>query len=66
LKKITFGGMIFVLAGIMVVDIIFFYVCIPETKGKILEEMETVFVKDDDEKIYINEKQSSHDKGVEK
>ncbi|KAK7358326.1 hypothetical protein VNO77_00253 [Canavalia gladiata] len=42
-EKITFGGMFFVLAGIMVVATTFFYVFMPETKGKTLEEMETLF-----------------------
>jgi len=41
--KITFGGMFFVLAGIMVLATAFFYVFMPETKGKTLEEMETLF-----------------------
>ncbi|XP_014509750.1 probable polyol transporter 6 [Vigna radiata var. radiata] len=41
--KITFGGMFFVLAGIMVLATGFFYVFMPETKGKTLEEMETLF-----------------------
>jgi sugar porter (SP) family MFS transporter len=66
-KKITFGGMFFVLAGILVVATGFFYVCMPETKGKTLEEMETLFVEDDDDNNNnSNEKQGSHDKGVEK
>ncbi|XP_027343219.1 polyol transporter 5-like [Abrus precatorius] len=42
-EKITFGGMFFVLGGIMVVATAFFYVFLPETKGKTLEEMETLF-----------------------
>ncbi|TKY60892.1 Polyol transporter 5 [Spatholobus suberectus] len=42
-EKITFAGMFFVLAGIMVVATVFFYVFMPETKGKTLEEMETLF-----------------------
>ncbi|PNX80874.1 polyol transporter 5-like protein [Trifolium pratense] len=49
-KKITFAEIFFVLAGIMVMATCFFYVCMPEIKGKTLEEMETLFVKDDDEK----------------
>ncbi|XP_028774036.1 polyol transporter 5-like [Neltuma alba] len=44
-KKITFAGMFFVLCGIMVVGTLFFYVFIPETKGKSLEELETLFEK---------------------
>lgn len=42
-KEITFGGMFFVLGGVMVVATIFFYLFLPETKGKTLEEMETIF-----------------------
>lgn len=42
-KKISFGGMFFVLSGIMVVGTVFFYVFLPETKGKTLEEMVTLF-----------------------
>ncbi|KAK7369943.1 hypothetical protein VNO80_11991 [Phaseolus coccineus] len=44
--KITFGGMFLVLAGIMVLATAFFYVFMPETKGKTLEEMETLFEDD--------------------
>ncbi|KAL5838369.1 hypothetical protein ACOSQ3_015538 [Xanthoceras sorbifolium] len=42
-KKITFGGMFFVLGGIMVVATLFFYFFLPETKGKTLEETVTLF-----------------------
>ncbi|KAL5572661.1 hypothetical protein UlMin_022258 [Ulmus minor] len=42
-NKITFGGMFFVLGGVMVVATVFFYFFLPETKGKTLEEMETIF-----------------------
>ncbi|GMY36023.1 probable polyol transporter 6 [Fagus crenata] len=42
-REITFGGMFFALAGIMVVGTIFFYYCLPETKGKSLEEIEALF-----------------------
>ncbi|XP_062090774.1 polyol transporter 5-like [Humulus lupulus] len=42
-KEITFGGMFFVLGGVMVVATVFFYLFLPETKGKTLEEMETIF-----------------------
>ncbi|KAK7314473.1 hypothetical protein VNO77_32998 [Canavalia gladiata] len=42
-EAITFGGMFFVLAGVMVVGTIFFYYFLPETKGKNLEEIEALF-----------------------
>jgi hypothetical protein len=42
-KKITFGGMFLVLAGIMVVGTVFFNVFLPETKGKSLEEIGAIF-----------------------
>lgn len=64
-KKITFGGMFFVLAGIMVVTTAFFYVCMPETKGKTLEEMETIFGDDNDVDNKNNNKQSTHDSGAD-
>ncbi|GLU09865.1 hypothetical protein SLE2022_267030 [Rubroshorea leprosula] len=42
-EAITFGGMFFVLAGIMAVGTIFFYCFLPETKGKSLEEIGFLF-----------------------
>ncbi|KAH7848429.1 hypothetical protein Vadar_002664 [Vaccinium darrowii] len=42
-KKISFGGVFFVLGGIMVVATIFFYFFLPETKGKNLEEIGSLF-----------------------
>lgn len=42
-EAITFGGMFFVLAGIMVVATFFFYYFLPETKGKSLEEIQALF-----------------------
>lgn len=47
-REITFGGMFFVLAGIMVVGTVFFYFYLPETKGKSLEEIEALFEDDYD------------------
>ncbi|KAG8491573.1 hypothetical protein CXB51_014844 [Gossypium anomalum] len=42
-NKITFGGMFFALSGIMAAAAIFVYFFLPETKGKSLEEIETIF-----------------------
>lgn len=60
-KKITFAGMFFTLAGIMMVASIFFYVFMPETKGKTLEEMETLF--EDKPKHIINNNTSTNSNG---
>ncbi|KAI3711617.1 hypothetical protein L1987_70156 [Smallanthus sonchifolius] len=48
-SKITFGGMFFVLSGVMTVATVFFYFFLPETKGKSLEEMGAIFEKKDTE-----------------
>lgn len=48
-RKITFGGMFFCLAGIMAAATAFFYHFLPETKGKSLEEIQTLF---DDEELH--------------
>ncbi|KAJ4958738.1 hypothetical protein NE237_025849 [Protea cynaroides] len=42
-EKLSFGGMFFLLAGIMGLGVIFSYVFLPETKGKSLEEIEGLF-----------------------
>ncbi|TKY44640.1 Polyol transporter 5 [Spatholobus suberectus] len=42
-EAITFGGMFFVLGGVMVCATLFFYYFLPETKGKSLEEIEALF-----------------------
>lgn len=44
-KAITIGGSFFMFAGISVLAWVFFYFSLPETKGKSLEEMETLFSK---------------------
>ncbi|XP_057415201.1 probable polyol transporter 6 isoform X2 [Lotus japonicus] len=49
-KAITIGGAFFLFAGMSVVAWVFFYFCLPETKGKALEEMEMVFSKKSDDK----------------
>ncbi|XP_061343864.1 polyol transporter 5-like isoform X2 [Gastrolobium bilobum] len=64
-KKITFGGMFFVLAGIMVLATAFFYVFMPETKGKSLEEMETLFEDNNNNNNNNNNKKHSNDRGTE-
>ncbi|XP_052199247.1 polyol transporter 5-like [Diospyros lotus] len=45
-RKISFGGMFFVLSGVMVVGFIFFFFFVPETKGRSLEEIGSMFEKD--------------------
>lgn len=42
-KKITFAGMFFLLAGVMVIGTLFFFFFIPETKGKNLEDIGKLF-----------------------
>ncbi|KAI4314864.1 hypothetical protein L6164_027730 [Bauhinia variegata] len=44
-KAITIGGAFFMFAGISAVAWVFFYVFLPETKGRSLEEMEALFSK---------------------
>ncbi|MBA0641020.1 hypothetical protein Goklo_025615 [Gossypium klotzschianum] len=44
-KAITIGGAFFLFAGIATVGWVFFYVCMPETRGKTLEEIECLFGK---------------------
>ncbi|XVF67372.1 hypothetical protein PTKIN_Ptkin10aG0115700 [Pterospermum kingtungense] len=44
-KAITIGGAFFLFAGIAAIGWVFFYVCLPETRGKTLEEMECLFGK---------------------
>ncbi|KAM0969532.1 hypothetical protein FF1_017788 [Malus domestica] len=48
-REITFGGMFFALAGVMLVGTIFFYFNLPETKGKSLEEIGALFEDERDE-----------------
>lgn len=42
-EAITFGGMFFILAGIMAVGTVFFYLFLPETKARSLEEIGVLF-----------------------
>ncbi|GAA0155921.1 secondary carrier transporter [Lithospermum erythrorhizon] len=42
-KKITFGGVFFMLSGVILLATIFFYFFLPETTGKSLEEMGEIF-----------------------
>ncbi|XP_048227723.1 probable polyol transporter 3 isoform X5 [Ricinus communis] len=51
-RLISFGGMFFALSGILVVGTIFFYFFLPETKGKTLEEIGSLF----EDKIPENER----------
>ncbi|XVE66667.1 hypothetical protein DITRI_Ditri08aG0096700 [Diplodiscus trichospermus] len=44
-KVITIGGAFFLFAGIATIGWVFFYVCMPETRGKTLEEIEWLFGK---------------------
>ncbi|KAI6679487.1 hypothetical protein NL676_033368 [Syzygium grande] len=41
--RISFGGMFFVLCGVMVLGSLFFYFFLPETKGRTLEEIGALF-----------------------
>lgn len=52
-NKITFAGTFFLLCGIMILATIFFYFFLPETKGKSLEEILTIF---EDQKKNTNSK----------
>ncbi|XP_078430406.1 putative polyol transporter 1 [Wolffia australiana] len=47
-KAMTIGGAFFLYAGIASAAWIFFFAVLPETRGKTLEEMETLFVKNKD------------------
>ncbi|RWW84606.1 hypothetical protein BHE74_00006778 [Ensete ventricosum] len=50
-KAITIGGAFFLFAGVGVVAWVFYFCCLPETKGRALEEeMEEVFTKRGDKK----------------
>ncbi|XP_058093938.1 putative polyol transporter 1 [Magnolia sinica] len=44
-NAITIGGTFYLFAGIATLSLFFFYTFLPETRGKTLEEMETLFVK---------------------
>lgn len=51
-ERISFGGMFFALAVIMVVGTVFFYYFLPETKGRTLEEIGVLF----EDKTHENKK----------
>lgn len=42
-KAVTIGGAFFMYSGVAVLSFIFFYALMPETRGKTLEEMESLF-----------------------
>lgn len=42
-EHITFAGTFFLLSGVMAIGTVFFYLYLPETKGKTLEEIQSVF-----------------------
>ncbi|KAH7575112.1 hypothetical protein JRO89_XS02G0049900 [Xanthoceras sorbifolium] len=42
-KAITIGGAFFLFAGVASVAWVFFYTCLPETRGRTLEDMEVLF-----------------------
>ncbi|GAB2283093.1 Dolichyl-phosphate-mannose--protein mannosyltransferase 6 [Dionaea muscipula] len=44
-KAMTIGGAFYMFAGICVLAFLFFYLCLPETRGKSLEEIEMLFAK---------------------
>ncbi|KAK1377598.1 putative polyol transporter 6 [Heracleum sosnowskyi] len=56
-KKITFGGMFFMLSGVMSLATVFVYFVVRETKGKTLEELATLFDDEDtkQDKVTQNE-----------
>ncbi|KAG8384030.1 hypothetical protein BUALT_Bualt04G0076200 [Buddleja alternifolia] len=47
-KAITLGGSFFLFGSVAVVALIFVYFCLPETKGRGLEDMEEIFTKKKD------------------
>ncbi|RWR96879.1 polyol transporter 5 [Cinnamomum micranthum f. kanehirae] len=51
-KAISIGGTFFLFAGVSTLSWIFFYSFLPETKGRTLEEMETIFGKKEEEKSH--------------
>ncbi|XXG89125.1 hypothetical protein AAC387_Pa12g1205 [Persea americana] len=51
-KAITIGGTFFLFAGVATLSWIFFYNFLPETQGRTLEEMETIFGKKEEETIH--------------
>ncbi|KAI4327579.1 hypothetical protein L6164_020019 [Bauhinia variegata] len=54
-KAITIGGAFFIFAGISALAWVFFFVFLPETKGRSLEEMEALFSKKSSHRNVVNE-----------
>ncbi|KAL5991095.1 Polyol transporter 5 [Asimina triloba] len=44
-NAITVAGTFYLFAGVAAISVVFFYTFLPETRGKTLEELETLFVK---------------------
>lgn len=42
-RVISVAGVFFIFSAVSVVSVVFVYVCVPETKGKTLEQIELMF-----------------------
>nr|ACF82595.1 unknown [Zea mays] len=47
-RAISVAGMFFVFAAISTISVLFVYFCVPETKGKTLEQIEMMFESGDE------------------
>jgi hypothetical protein len=47
-RAISVAGMFFVFAAISTISVLFVYFCVPETKGKTLEQIEMMFESEDE------------------